>query len=146
MTFVAALVLVPPLAMGGVTYAPITMNNDCATGEVSWEYTNNHPGLVTIRKQRMVLPSELGLPIDTTLSFWNEALPTGESWGLTYPGIIYIEEGEPIDGEPITAMPDGTYSNHVWLTDGVTNWFVKQTVERSCGVSATPQSAILAEN
>lgn len=138
---VAALVAAPTIATGNETVAPITMDHDCESGMVSWEYRNDHAAPVTMTKQRLVLPPELGFNIDTTLSYWDIELDTGQSFGLTITGIIYIDEGEIPGNDDLTAVPDGEYVNHVWLTDGVTNWFVKQVVQRDCGVEAIPGAA-----
>lgn len=131
------------IAFGGTPASPVTMDNDCLSGGIFWEYTNDHPGPVTIVKQRIILPKELGYHINTTLNSWGRTLQPGQSMSHGITGIIYVEEGKPVSKGTITPMPDGKYVNNIWLTDGATDWFVKQVSRRNCGVAAHSDAGTL---
>lgn len=111
--------------------APLETTHDCVADAVEWTYTNHTNDSVTINKQRLRIP---GYPIDTTLDATARVLTTGASWHITYPGIAVCQEGEPCDLTNLDGFPDGTYTVDVWLTNGVTDWFIKQQTNRTCEV------------
>lgn len=125
---VSAVLLAATAATATTPVPTIQTVHDCNSGGLTWTYTNHAPNPVTIQKQRVKIP---GYPGDTTLVTWNRTLEAGGSMDHGITGIIGCVEGEPCNGE-LQPLPDGTYTNGLWLTDGTAKWFVKQQTVRAC--------------